>query len=1219
VNPSNDNRAVRPEGLASILGGVGQPGQVRQPRIDTAEAARFLQLIGRDTGPLVLTSFPGIGRNIPGCAGPQLWREVEQESKRHPTRGIGFKVCTPLPQPADWGSKPGHRNTYGGIKKWGASSAHMAGSNLLCAEADGGLSQEEQLALPARAGLPEPTITVFSGGKSVHFFWLLDKSRDESPLLSPERFGALQKRIALAIEAVAPEAKADQSLGDAGQVMRLPGSIHPVKGERCRILSSNGPALTQEVLAQLELSLPPIEDKSRDKSLNKSRDKSRSGEGFKPSSSGGAKGSGWFSRLSPAEQEAHAIEMLQVVPRRGEPGSGTYPEAFSILCALIHHFGEDKAVELARTSGWEGQHWDVEAKAYGIGEHPGQAGIGTLIATARAHGWTLPIRPRLRGRFAAGAKTLQQLESGDFSSIKREEQPDVLATSREGATSVLPPAPTALEQLLAAREVVALDRHLKGSDIPAPEKAKLVALLLPMGGNKTGAMAELARAGTPMVSLTHRRSLADQQGARLGLPVLREGAVLSNGDTAPDATSSEALEQQLARHQGCVVVLDSSGPSGSCHLRPEDCAGKTLFIDEADAFLQHALGSNTEIAKQRVEVLQNFRLCVAASDQVVIASAHLDATTITAFEAMVGWPAVVITSTIQPAAGRQLNVLATDDQVLAVLVNRLCAERAPFLVHTTSAKESSTFAPAALSRLIRKAWPEARVLEVTAATIHEAEHPASSAVKQPELLLNYDAVLTSPAVETGVSIEDPEEHFKAVVVVASTGHVSPQALVQSTGRLRSNVPRYLYCPTSGAKQGNGATTKQLCLDGYQKHSRELKTLYLDLALASQARMCRFHGLDPTPDPLPDATPFMEWWCELTAERNTQAARYRARVLDLMAAEGYTITAAAPSNEGKALKQALKQHRDEVLETWCSEVASAPLLEPEALEKLDKAKQKTRRDTQILERNLITKKLGIQTPSAEQVAAKQEDARGKILRWQLVNDPEAYALWVQRKLRSVSASTQAFAPDTAKHFRDGYIAQSLKEAISTAPSEAAAQLELLLALMGTTTAFSPGSFRTLWKWAKARPHEWRLTYGFCPDTGTPRTFLAGLARLFGFELEQVARQQVAGKREYTYRLTDSLACLDRPAVEAHLKAELKAERSDAHQLEALSATVRQPQPLFTAEELNASMAEALACWDAPPPAGSGENSLIKREEQPDVFATSPKMATPCSSQLAEAVA
>jgi hypothetical protein len=153
------------------------------------------------------------------------------------------------------------------------------------------------------------------------------------------------------------------------------------------------------------------------------------------------------------------------------------------------------------------------------------------------------------------------------------------ATSKQAITDhLLQPFKTS------GRQHRTIARHFKASDLPS--SSALVALIGGLGTNKTGAVAELANTSR-MVSITHRRSLADNQGHRFGLAVKREGQVMHAFDQSQ--AHLRQVESLLAEHEGFVVVVDSSYIGGSSELRPDQCRGAVLFIDEADAFLRHCL------------------------------------------------------------------------------------------------------------------------------------------------------------------------------------------------------------------------------------------------------------------------------------------------------------------------------------------------------------------------------------------------------------------------------------------------------------------------------------------------------------------------------------------------------------------------------------------------------------------------------------------------------
>jgi putative DNA primase/helicase len=74
--------------------------------------------------------------------------------------------------------------------------------------------------------LPEPTIQVDTGGKSIHNYWVLAES------IAPDAWRDIQTRLL-------EFADADRSLKNPSRVMRLPGTPHPATGEVCQIIHAS--------------------------------------------------------------------------------------------------------------------------------------------------------------------------------------------------------------------------------------------------------------------------------------------------------------------------------------------------------------------------------------------------------------------------------------------------------------------------------------------------------------------------------------------------------------------------------------------------------------------------------------------------------------------------------------------------------------------------------------------------------------------------------------------------------------------------------------------------------------------------------------------------------------------------------------------------------------------------------------------------------------------
>jgi hypothetical protein len=655
-------------------------------------------------------------------------------------------------------------------------------------------------------------------------------------------------------------------------------------------------------------------------------------------------------------------------------------------------------------------------------------------------------------------------------------------------------------------------RHFKASDLPS--SSALVALFGGLGTNKTGAVSELANTSR-MVSITHRRSLADNQGHRFGLAVKREGQVMHAFDQSQ--AHLRQVESLLAEHEGFVVVVDSSYIGGSSELRPDQCRGAVLFIDEADAFLRHCLTASTHIAKHRTNAVANIAACVAAADQVVLAGAHIDETTLAAFEVMRGdgTKAHIIESTLQTAAGRELVMHSKPEDLLQQLRN-LSNRRAPFVFHTGSKKTSSKMSPVNLARNVRRWWPDARILEMTAETIREPDHPAAAAIEDPQKLLAFDVVLASPVLETGFSIEDHAGHFQAVLGHTS-GHVMPHAFVQSLGRLRSSVPRYVYCRSTGTKVGNGAPVVDELETGKLEHAIQLVRLHL----VDAAEAC------------PDAARYLRWWSQLAADQNWLAPHYRHAVAELLGREGYAVQRLdlVGSDAGTELIDLLDEDRAEAIAEETAAVAAAPAPTPDQLELLEQRQRLTADQRRQLERGRIERDLGLPAPTAKQVEASRNNGYGKILQHLLVVDSDARKQWQQQKRESLSPSQRHFAPDTTKAMAPATRATALQQM---------PWLLELVNLAGTGQTRVMADYEAEHETAKTYGNRWREVFGFNPTSGKQaRTYVASMLALLGFKLNRTSRRERIGERMcWHYEVLDELAAIDRQQVMATMRQALQ---------------------------------------------------------------------------------
>lgn len=313
------------------------------------QVERFCGLLGRSMVSVDAILYPP--KDGPGSGKGAHLRRLDQAG----CEGIEQLLSMPAYQHHSLGIRP----NPGGIK-----AADITEGRAIWFEVDGELSIDAQEALPSLLGLPEPTVTVWSGGKSLHQYWTAEKGHG----LSPSDWRKAQERLIAAVKKVAPDAGVDEAIKDLGRAMRAPGGIHPVTGSRCCLHSESG---SRYDLASLVAVLPPLTEESLQAKMPLSAE---SGDSRFP---------------SPSIQEIHAA--LGCVPRR-VAGSGTYPIYRNLLWGLIAVLRETGATDpveegivlMESHSPSEQSGWDVEQ----VGRYEyNEVGVGTFWYIAKGFGY----------------------------------------------------------------------------------------------------------------------------------------------------------------------------------------------------------------------------------------------------------------------------------------------------------------------------------------------------------------------------------------------------------------------------------------------------------------------------------------------------------------------------------------------------------------------------------------------------------------------------------------------------------------------------------------------------------------------------------------------------------------------------------------------------------------------------------------------------------------
>jgi hypothetical protein len=194
-------------------------------------------------------------------------------------------------------------------------------------------------------GLPEPTIQVDTGGKSIHSYWVLSEA------IPSDRWREIQIRLL-------EHAEADRTLKNPSRVMRLPGMPNPETGELAQVLHLSD---NYYAVADIETCLPNQEQQQHIIQARTFKD-------YEPQDLGVVK------------------RALQAIPSR-VPGSQTYPMYRNILWGLIkavEESGSSRDVAISLMAAHSPQWKDIKQVADSGGE---QITAGTFWYWAKEHGY----------------------------------------------------------------------------------------------------------------------------------------------------------------------------------------------------------------------------------------------------------------------------------------------------------------------------------------------------------------------------------------------------------------------------------------------------------------------------------------------------------------------------------------------------------------------------------------------------------------------------------------------------------------------------------------------------------------------------------------------------------------------------------------------------------------------------------------------------------------
>ena len=511
-----------------------------------------------------------------------------------------------------------------------------------------------------------------------------------------------------------------------------------------------------------------------------------------------------------------------------------------------------------------------------------------------------------------------------------------------------------LSQLTYPADLEVHARYLPNLEIA--KNAQLVGIKSAKGTGKTQFIQTLVAQALanhqPVLVIGHRVRLVEELCLRFGLPYI-----------------TEVREHPLGQVLGYGLCIDSLHPNSQAKFNPEQWSDSLVIIDEVEQVLWHTLNSDT-CRHQRVSILKSLKSLLqnvlSGGGRVVVADADLSDISLDYLMALSGIPLnpFIIQNQWKPQEKEAWTVYHYPEndpkRLVKNLVKHIKEGGKPF-VCLSAQKISSSWGTLNLESYLNNQFPDTKILRIDAESLAEPSHPAYGCMGNlDQVLANYDVVLASPSIETGVSI-DLKDHFTSVWCIAQ-GIQTATSVCQALGRIRANIPRHIWVAGYSFNQvGNGSTSiPSLLTSGHRLTELNIRLLQksdlenlddLDTGFQAESLLC---------------------WAKMAVRVNASMLHYRDSVLALLQQDNHHLELKIPKAPLKTvaenqvslaaqnqLTDAIQEAREQNYQAECQAIALSPKLSDQKYQKLKKRLVKNVQERRTLRKHELKQRYGIE--------------------------------------------------------------------------------------------------------------------------------------------------------------------------------------------------------------------------------------------------------------------
>jgi hypothetical protein len=372
---------------------------------------------------------------------------------------------------------------------------------------------------------------------------------------------------------------------------------------------------------------------------------------------------------------------------------------------------------------------------------------------------------------------------------------------------------------------------------------------------------------------------------------------------------SELAKSEDGSLLGYCLCIDSLHGKANPRFNPNDWENTTVIIDECEQVFWHLLNSPT-CEQYRTKIIDSLRellrTAIATGGKIYLADADLGMNAISYVQSLIGYgvESFIFKNTYTPLKRDLYLFEGNDPSSLIQELEIAISSGQKAIVHTDGQKHKSKWGTRNLEYYLKKKSPNLKILRIDSESVSDRSHPAYGCMGNiNQILPDYDLVICSPVIETGISID--VNHFDAVFAI-SHGVQSVDSFAQTLARVRAGIPRYIWVSEySPNRIGNGSTDlKQLLAGEHFKAKNTIRTLQS----VGLKEVSDFSFLEDDQKYSPSLT----LWGKNAIKNNLEGKNYRELLMKKLENEGYNITLIASGDKEsiEALKVEIKEAKNE---------------------------------------------------------------------------------------------------------------------------------------------------------------------------------------------------------------------------------------------------------------------------------------------------------------------